>query len=65
MLSKNSNYELISPKHTVEIIGAPPRPVQDPEWDGVKFLKLTDNMLMELNAFWQVCSFELDVYTVF
>ncbi|XP_039961054.1 cryptochrome-1 [Bactrocera tryoni] len=39
--------------HTVEIIGAPPRPVEDPEWDGVEFLKLTDNMLMELNAFWQ------------
>ncbi|XP_004529289.1 cryptochrome-1 isoform X1 [Ceratitis capitata] len=37
--------------HTVEIIGPPPRPVEDPDWEGVEFLQLEESMLSKLNAF--------------
>ncbi|XP_053955954.1 cryptochrome-1 [Anastrepha ludens] len=39
--------------HTVEIIGLPPRPVEDPDWNGVELLQLPESILMELNAFTQ------------
>ncbi|KAM7361384.1 circadian regulator cryptochrome [Cochliomyia hominivorax] len=37
--------------HTVQIIGLPPRPVPDPDWQNVKFHKLNEKLIMELQVF--------------
>ncbi|XP_037947512.1 cryptochrome-1 [Teleopsis dalmanni] len=37
--------------HTVQIIGLPPRPVEDPDWQGVPFLELPNELMNELHCF--------------
>nr|ACJ08741.1 cryptochrome [Sarcophaga bullata] len=37
--------------HTVQIIGLPPRPVPDPDWHNVKFVKLSEKLIKDLGVF--------------
>lgn len=39
--------------HTVDTIGQPPRPLDSPDWDGIKIGKLSQMVYRELNGFEQ------------
>uniref|UniRef100_T1PEJ3 Cryptochrome-1 n=1 Tax=Musca domestica TaxID=7370 RepID=T1PEJ3_MUSDO len=37
--------------HTVQVIGLPPRPADDPDWTNVEFIQIEENLIKELRGF--------------